>query len=87
MHAALVFELRVDALAADLEDHLFEAANASVTLADDLRLPTALALGEARVHAEEFRGEQPGLVATRPRADLHDHILLVAGILGQQQLL
>ncbi len=44
-------------------------------------------LGKARVHAEDLRGEQRGLVAAGAGADFQDDVLLVVGILGQQQQL
>ena len=45
----------------------------------------ALLLGEARVHAEDFGGKERGLVAAGAGADFEDDVLLVVGILGQQQ--
>ena len=45
----------------------------------------AARFGEARVHAEDFGREQGGLIAARAGADFEDHVLLVVGILGQQQ--
>ena len=50
----------------------------------DLDLPAA-PLGVARVHAEELRGEQRGLVATRAGADLEDDVALVVGIARHEQ--
>ena len=49
-----------------------------------LDLPAVL-LGKARVHAEDLGGKQRSLVASRAGADFEDDVLLVVGILGQQQ--
>jgi tryptophan synthase beta subunit len=42
-------------------------------------------LGKARIHAENLGGKQRRLVAARARANFQNHVLLVVGILGQQQ--
>ena len=42
-------------------------------------------LGEALVHAEDFGGKERSLVAARPGADFENHVLLVVGVLGQEQ--
>ncbi len=44
-------------------------------------------LRKPRVHAENFRREQRSLIAARPRANLHHHVLLIVGILREQQQL
>ncbi len=67
-----------------LEDDLFEAADPGVVLRQDLGLP-ALQFGIARVHAEQVGGEQPGLIASRPGADLDDDVAIVARIAGHEQ--
>ncbi len=41
-------------------------------------------LSEARVHAEDLRRKQRGLVAASAGADLKDDVLLVIRVLGQQ---
>jgi hypothetical protein len=45
-----------------------------------------VALGVARVHAEQVAGEQRGLVAAGAGADLEHRVLGVERILGQEQL-
>ena len=42
-------------------------------------------LGEARVHAEDLGRKQRSLVAARAGADFENDVLLVVGVLGQQQ--
>ena len=49
-----------------------------------LDLPAVL-LGEARVHAENLGGEERSLVAASAGADFEDDVLLVVGILGEEQ--
>ena len=84
VHAALVLQLAVDALAFDVDDDFLDAALAGFAERHHLELP-ALALGVARVHAIEVAGEERRLVAARAAADFDDDVLLVVGILGQQQ--
>ena len=84
VHAALVLEPRVGALARDLKDHLFEPAHAGVVEAEHVGLPL-FAFGIAGVHAIQVGGKDAGLVAAGPGPDLDDDVLLVVGILGQEQ--
>jgi hypothetical protein len=86
MHAALPLHLGVNALALDNGDHFLVAAHAGLRERQQLDLP-AMLLGKARVHAEHLGGKERGLVAARAGADFQDHVLLVVGILGQQQRL
>ncbi len=55
-------------------------------LGDHLHAP-AVALGVARVHAEEVAGEERALVAAGAGADLEEQVLLVVGIARQQHAL
>ncbi len=87
MDAALVLEVRIGALALHHEGHLFVAADPGAILADHLDLPAALAFGVARVEAEKLRREEAGLVAAGAGANFHNYVFLIAGILGDQQLL
>ena len=82
VHAALVLQGRVGALAAHLEDDLLVAAVVVLAGAEDLDLE-ALRLGVAREHAGQIAGEQGGLVAARAGADLDDHVLGVVGVAGE----
>ena len=65
-------------------DPLLEAADAGLARRHQLHLP-ALRLGEAGVHAEQLGREQRRLLAAGPGPDLEQHVLLVVGVLGQQQ--
>src|SRR5436305_708220 len=56
MHAALVLQLAVDAASRDRCDHYLDAAYPALAHRQRLDLP-ALALAEARVHAEQIRRE------------------------------
>ena len=47
--------------------------------------PPPLPLGETRVQAVELAREEGGLFAAGARADLEQDVLLVVGILGQEQ--
>ena len=84
MHARLVFQFRVSAFAFDLEDDFLVAADADGALGQDLALPI-LAVGVARVHAEQVGGEERGLVPARARADFHEDVFIVARVLGDEQ--
>ena len=85
VHAGLVLEQRVDAVAFDDRGDVLEAvADAGLGLGEDLDLPAVL-LGEAEVHAEDLGDEERGLVAAGAGAELEDDVLLVVGILGQEQ--
>jgi hypothetical protein len=50
----------------------------------DLRLPTAQ-LAVAGVHPEQVGGEQSGLVATRPGANLDDDVSVIARVARHEQ--
>ena len=67
----------------DLEGDLLQTADAGRVLIDDLDAPAA-AVGVACVHAEEIRGEEAGLVAAGPGANLDDDRLLVVGVFRKQ---
>jgi hypothetical protein len=83
MAAGLELELRIGAVADDARDHFLVAAGVARALGDDLHLP-AVALGEARVHAEEVAREERALVAARARADFEEEVALVVGIARQE---
>ena len=86
VRAGLELELGVDVVTLDTGDHLFIAAVFALVLGEDLDSP-ALALGVARVHAEQVAGEDRRLVATGAGADLEEHVAAVVGVLGQQHAL
>ena len=84
VHAALVFQLAVDLVAADQRDDFLQPAHGRFAAGGDFHLP-ALRFRVARVHAEDLGGEERGFVAARAGADFEHHVLLVVGVLGQQQ--
>src|SRR6185503_9101379 len=67
-------------------DHFLVAAELGVALRDDLDLPP-LALGIARVHAEQVAGEQRRLVAAGPRAHCEEQVAVVVRVARQQRFL
>src|ERR1700735_2967403 len=84
VYAALVLELAEDAVAADQRDDFLEAAYGRFAAGGDFHLPS-LRFGVARVHAEDFVGEERGFIAAGAGANLEHYVLLVVGIFGQQQ--
>jgi hypothetical protein len=62
----------------------FQATGRRLRRRKHLHFP-ALRFGVARVHAEDFGGEESGLVSAGAGADFEDDVLLVVGIFGQQQ--
>ena len=84
MHAAFVLQPAVDALTLDVDDHFLEAALAGLAERHHLELPP-LTLGVTAVHAIEIAGEERRLLATGAGADFDDDVLIVVGILWQQQ--
>ncbi len=73
-------------VAGDAADDFLVAAKFRLVRRQYLDRP-ALALGEARVHAEKVAGEQRRLVTAGAGADFEDDALLVVGVARQQQLL
>ena len=84
VRSALVLHAAPDAFPLDQEGHLVEAAHGRGVGPQDLELP-ARALGVAGVHLEQVLGEEVGLLAPLGAPDLHDHVLVVVGVAGQQQ--
>ena len=70
----------------DARDDLAESAEIGRRFGHHLHLP-ALALGVARVHAEQVAGEERRLVAAGARADLQEDVALVVRIARQQHRL
>src|SRR5438046_1137610 len=85
VHAGLVAQRSVHLGAAHREHGFLEPAEGALAQAQHLDLP-AVALAEARVHAEQGGGEQRGLVAAGAGADLHDGVTVVEGVGGAEQL-
>ena len=67
-----------------MRDDFLDAADAGVAQIQHLDLP-ALALGVARVHAEQVRREQRRLVAAGAGADFEHDVLRVVGILRNEE--
>src|SRR6185437_6507860 len=86
MAARLELEPGVRALAHDAGDDFLVAARLAGAFRHHLHLP-AMALGEARVHAEEVAGEERALVAAGAGADLEEEVLLVVGIAWDEHAL
>src|SRR5258706_9342219 len=84
--AGLELELRVGAMPDDARDDLLVASGLAQALRNDLDLP-AVALGEARVHAEEVAREDRALVAAGSGADLEEEIALVVRIARHEHAL
>jgi hypothetical protein len=82
--SAFILELREDAVAFDDGDDFFQASGGRFGGGEHFDLP-ALGLGIAGVHAEDFGGEECGLVASSAGADFQDDVLVVVGILGEEQ--
>ena len=84
VHAGFEFQMGKDALARHRGDDFLVAADLAVAGRDDLDPPAARG-GIALIHAEQVAGEQRRLVAAGAGADFEDGVLVVGGILGQQQ--
>ena len=84
VHARLVFERAVDVLPRDFEDDFLVTARGAVREGGDLIAP-ALRLDVFGVHAQQVAGEDGRLVAARATADLHDGVLRVLRVFGDQQ--
>lgn len=86
VRAGLELELGVDVVALDPGNHFLVATVLALVLRQRLD-PPALALGVARIHAEQVAGEDRRLVATGAGTDLQEHVAAVVGILRQQHAL
>ena len=84
VHAALVFEEAVDAVAADGEGDVLVAAGGALVEVVDFNLPVFL-LAEACVHAEEVAGEEACFVAAGAAADFDDGVLGVLRVGGDEE--
>ena len=72
------------AVSIDEEIRLLDAAQLRLVVVQKLQLP-AFCGGVHGIHAEEAVGEQGALLAAHAAANLHDDVLAVIGIAGQQQ--
>ena len=86
MDAALIFQLRINSLAFDEGNHFFQPTHARLGGREHLDLP-ALALGKARIHAEDLGGKERGFVSPGSSANFQHDVFFVVGVLGKQQKL
>ena len=84
--AGLELELGVDIVALDAGDHFLEAAVLTGVFREDLDPPT-LALGIARIHAEQVAGKDRRLVAAGAGTDFEEHVAPILRIFRQQHAL
>src|ERR1039457_6858008 len=84
VHAGFVLEVGIGALPLDRGHDFLEPARRSAGHGQDLDLP-ATALGEARVHTKKVGREKRRFLAARAATNFEQDVLVVVGILGQQQ--
>ena len=84
VYTAFKLQAGIGALSGDGEAGLLDAAQFGIVEVEYLHLP-AVALGIHGVHPHQRMGKQRCLLAAGTAPDLHDDILVVVGILGQQQ--
>ncbi len=84
MDAALELEPAPGPASLKEEDRLFEPTHPGEVAVHHLNLPP-LAFGVFPVHAGQISGEEAGLIASRPGADLDEHVLVVVGVLRQEE--
>ena len=84
VHAALIFQSGIGSFSGNNEAHRFHAADPDLFKADRLDTP-APSLRVMDIHPVNITREQSGLIAASPRADLHDDIFVIIGVLGQEQ--
>jgi hypothetical protein len=72
-------------LRADGDRRVLVAAQLGLGVVQHLRLPAVL-LGVAQVHGQQVAREQSRLVAALAGLDLHDEVVAVVGVAGQEQL-
>ena len=82
--AALVLEPGVGALAGDHEDDLLEAADPVLVDGDQLCPPPA-PFRVMHVHPVDLGRKEGRLIAARAGADLHDNVLVIVGVLGEEK--
>src|SRR6185503_2377137 len=84
MHATLVLEAAIDASSLDCGGDFLRAAGAALTQVQNFHAP-ALSFRVPRIHAEQVRREQRGLVAARAGADLQNDVFQIVWILGDEE--
>jgi hypothetical protein len=84
VHAAFIFQFRVDFVALNGSDDFLEAAQGRRRALEDFDFPSQ-SFRVARIHAEEFGGEESGFVAARSGANFHDDAFLFEGIFREEQ--
>src|SRR5215204_5999513 len=84
MNAALVLQSAVHPAAFDRRDRLLQAAGIALADRYDVEFP-AVTLAIALVHVEELCRKERSLFAAGASADFQQDVLLVVGILRDQQ--
>src|SRR5690606_16586754 len=84
VNARFKFQLREDASTGNRSNDLLIAAGIAFAGRDDLDLPALLG-GIAIIHAEEIAGKDRRLVPASAGADFEDRVLLVGGILREEE--
>ena len=84
MTAGFKFEPTIDAVTADLGDHLFKTAVLTFVSAEDLHLPAAR-FCVTGVHAEQIAGKQRCFIAAGSGAHFHEGVTLVIRIFRQKE--
>ena len=82
--AGFKLQAGIGAVAGDHEVRLLHAAKLRLIIIEKAHLP-APAVGVHGVHTEQGVGEQGALLAAHAAANLHDDVLVVVGIPGQEQ--
>ena len=86
MHTALILEDTIDAISRDREDDFLVAPSSSLTHTGDLGSP-ATAFAVADIHLIEVACKEGSFIATCTATDLHDDVLRILGISGDQEKL
>ena len=86
MHTALILEDTIDAISRDREDDFLVAPSSALAHARDLSSP-ATAFAVAYIHLIEVTCKEGGFIATCTATDLHDDVLRILGISGDQEKL
>ena len=84
MNARFVFQLRIDFVAFNQEDRLFQSADARFRSSKNFKFPSLL-FGVARIHAHHLGREQGCLIAARAGTDLENDVLFVVWIAGNKE--
>ena len=84
VYAALILQSGVSACSVDHESHFLESADPVLIQTEHLGLP-ATPLRVLHIHPVYLRREKSRFVSAGSGADLHDNILVIVGVFGQEQ--